>query len=437
MNMKFLQVFAVSMLAGPWIGLADTSITSPYGFVYRFGEWSAPSTISVDSAAGPVQLVSKTCDVTIEGGRWTEHKNLQFLFHPDLHEVWLGEPVERYVVVGQKIWAPTLKGTHLMIRTSESAGDAPDGYEQIIEQFLTKYLDHASTLYWMDGSVTIVPVLDVFGFEAPGDFDSTPSAKPSLQLLNIGVAPNSVTINLIALRTGTPLDVRLNEKMEVVEAHKKGMPWPVIRSTFKLSRDLDRWFSPLITRLQSPTGIVSALRLRREYMAADDSGALTRLLGAAKALLLVASGDLWIGPDLCRFAVVDGQIFGVMVDNQAAEIQVFRGQRARLPIAQGTAPVLEAELRLFDQNFLKSEYRIQPDFSMSLPGRFAGDDFNLVSVSTRESALVLTLTSGTAEYPEVTLSSDLKTISSRVLSREEASIVFQKARASRASGLEF
>ena len=324
-----------------------------------------------------------------------------------------------------------------MIRTSESAGDAAGGYEQKIGQFPSKYLDRDSPLYWTDGSVKSVPLLGVFGHEAPADFDSAPSAKPSLQIVNIAVAPNSVTINLIALRSGTPLDVRLNERMEVVEAHKGGRPWPVIRSTFKLSSEFDRWFSPLVTSLQSPTGIVSALRLRREYMAPNDSGVNPRLLGSAKALLLVTSGELWIGPDQCRFAVVDGQIFGVMVDNQAAEIQVFRGQRARLPISHGTAPALETELRLFDQGFLKSEYRIQPDFSMSLPGRFAGDDFNLASVSTRESALVLTLTSGIAEYPEVTLSSDLKTISTRVLTREEASSVFQKARASRASGLEF
>ena len=112
------------MLTVPWMALADNTLTAPNGWVFRFGEWSKPSAIIVESTAGPVPLIGRTCDVGIEGLRSSQKKQLQLLYYPGPNEVWIGETAGRYLVAGQKIWGATLVGTVLGIRTSEPAGDA-------------------------------------------------------------------------------------------------------------------------------------------------------------------------------------------------------------------------------------------------------------------------------------------------------------------------
>ena len=179
---------------------------------------------------------------------------------------------------------------------------------------------------------------------------------------------------------------------------------------------------------------MSGLRFLRFYTAPDESGEPNITLGSAYAVLVPATGDLWIGPALCAPVVIDGRMLGIVVDTKMGEIQVFSGPRARLPLAEGTAQAFQDQLRQFENSFIAGGYRFQPDWKASLPGLFAGDDrfangckFNLYRVSTKGNTIVLNMTSDNSQaHPEVTLSSDLKIISTRVLTCEEFGSLFPR-----------
>ena len=264
--MKTLQMLAVSMLVLPCMALADTTLTAPNGWVFRFGEWSTPAGIMVDSTAGPVQLIGRTCSVGIQTPGWTESKQLQLLFDPGLKEVWLGDANGRYLVSGQKIWGAAVTDSVLMIRTSESAGDAANGQELQIEDVLKKFLVDPRSLYW-SASVKGLALQQVFGVDAVSDLRSQPSEDRKVQLSSIVVAPNGVTANLTATHSGEALAVRLNEKVEIVEASRGGSPWPVVRSSFASSNEFAAWFPPIGNTLPSPQGVVRSLQFGRFYTA--------------------------------------------------------------------------------------------------------------------------------------------------------------------------
>ena len=410
------------MLAVPWMALAESTLTAPNGWVFRFGEWSKPSAIVVESTAGPVPLIGRTCDVAIQSRRWTQNKQFQLLFDPGLKEVWLGDANGRYLVSGQKIWGAAVTDSVLMIRTSDSAGDAANGQELQIEEVLKRFLVDPRSLYW-SAKVKGLALQQVFGSDAVSDLRSQASQDRKVTFSSIVVAPNGVTVNLTASHSGEALSVRLNEKVEIVEASRGGAPWPVVRSSFAGSNEFAAWFPPIGMSLPSPQGAVSGLRFLRFYTAPDESGEPNITLGSAYAVLVPATGDLWIGPALCAPVVIDRRMLGIVVDTKAGEIQVFSGPRARLPLSEGTAQAFADQLRQFESGFIAGGYRFQPDWKASLPGLFAGDDrfangckFNLYRVSVQGNAIVLNMTSSNPNaHPEVTLSPDLKTISTRVL----------------------
>ena len=327
---------------------------------------------------------------------------------------------------------PTL--TKPTVHSRSYPAQAHTGQDLKIEQFIAKFLVDPSTETWSDGSVKKLVLEHLFGSDALRTGKSQPTAGPTVRFGEIVVAANGALVNLIVAQNGMALAVRLNERMDIVEATKGGVVWPVVHSTFGAPSECGLWFPPSEVELPSPQGAVTALRFLRFFTAPGDSGEQSITLGSAKAVLAVASGDLWIGPNWCNLVVIDGRMLGIVVDTKAGEIQVFSGPRARLPLPVGTARAFQDQLRQFESSFIAGGYRFQPDWKVSLPGLFAGDDrfangckFNLYRVSTKGNAIVLYLTSSNPNaHPEVTLSPDLKTISTRVLDPGEFRRLFAR-----------
>jgi hypothetical protein len=91
---------------------------------FVFGEWSAPEQLVVKSSGGTTELVRRVCQVEERYRGLSRPHEVQVLFNSVTKEVWLGEPVQDYLVLGGKIWGVRLTGRALCVLRAISDSDS-------------------------------------------------------------------------------------------------------------------------------------------------------------------------------------------------------------------------------------------------------------------------------------------------------------------------
>jgi hypothetical protein len=409
------------------------SIVSPRnGTVYRFGEWSKATLTEIACSNGPIAVIRQECEVKVEPVRFAhETRRLQVLYFPAANEMWVGEPFDRYLMVGQKIWGISQNEGQLKIRVSRPAEDAGNGQDLNLATFISKFLDDPDSMFWDDGTLDSVWLHRVFGLRTLyGKNVDIWQHSPPVELTNVSVTGNKVSVGFRITTDGSGLSLSLNEKREIVEAFVDGKSLPVLWRSFEFSMDLGNWICPSIKGITSANGLQEALSCTQEYSELDSAGE-SHLLARVKSVVLIATGDLWIGPDICDVFVIGSRIVGVSVDSSTRELQFFLGPQVRLPLRNGTSEAYVAEIRKFESALRFNQYRLSPDYRIDLSAVFAGDirfdsncEFAKRKLSLSGDHLVVGLSSGKpGAASEITVGSDLRMISSRVLRTDDPELL--------------
>ena len=417
------MILAVALLAE--MSANANSIVSPSSeTVFSFGEWSKPTVAQIPSVNGPTGIVSRECQVQVNRVKASsQNRKLQILYYPAANEVWVGEPFDRYVIMGQKIWGIAQLGGALKIRASMSAEDAGNKQDVNVGSFLAQFVANPNTMFWSDGSVDTLPLEHVFGYDAlHGKPHSAQFRGPGLELKNVSLTLDKATISFRGLYTGLDLSLSLNSKKEIVQAFRDSQALPVLRRSFECPADLGTWLCPSVKDLRSPSGPQAALSCGNEYTELDATGNWI-LLGRAKSIVLIATGDLWIGPDPCDLFAIGNKIVGVVIDHDSREVQFFVGPGVRLPLTSNTSETYVTEIRKFTEDFRTNQYHWAPDYRISIPALFAGDsrfdkncEFSKRQISLNGDNLVIGLCSGNPQaYPEITVGPEFQVLSTRVL----------------------
>jgi hypothetical protein len=422
-NMKLITITLALTFAAVLNTPGDTTVAAGNGSVFHFGDWSQPVSLSVKSSGGQATLVSRECVVKIEKPRWLQTTRLQMLYYPAGNEVWIGEPFDAYVIVGQKIWGVTQSGETLIVRPSQAASDAVNGQDVSVTEFLTKFVANPGSIFWTDGSVSTLPLHLVFGCVPLYTQNPASHVDQSLQLTNVTVVSDQVTAGFRGLVNGLDLSLTLNSKQEIVEAFRGGDRLPILCRRFQPPGEIEAWFGLGVRNWPSPQGGQATLGSIRENANTDKTG---QSIGVAYANLavLIATGDLWIGPDMCDRMVIDGRMIGMRIDGSTREVQIFNTTRARLPLTGDTSEAFLQGIRQFEAEFAANQYRWRPDVSISIPALFAADsrfgencEYVKRIISLQGKNILIGLSSSNPQaYPEITLGPDLSVLSTRVLS---------------------
>ncbi len=421
--MKALRLaFWVALAGGVMVSAATTRVGSK-GMLFTVEDWSAQEVLAAKSKAGPISLARLTCMVTQQLPDHPETSSLEVVWDPGSGEVLFGDRPQRYLVVGRKIWGVSQQGPILRVRQSEPFAVARDDILAVADRSLTKFIDVPNTDLWEDSTVRKLDLCSVFGYNTmhgggPGLFPSSVSQGDLAEISDVDVDDGVVTVKLRATANGEGLCVTLGSNVQVLSASRAGNPVLVLRDGSISSKVLGEWSAPDNGTLAAVRGEVASVVCNRTYPAQDSSGELA----SAKAVVLSGTGDMWIGPSVCKLAVVRGRILGVTVEDHR-DLLMFAGPRARIPLSPESIRVFEAELLQFEGAFQASGRVWKPDSSMNLAELFKGEarfeapfEFSLRKVIAREDGVVLTFNSGSpGVHAEVVLGPDLQVVSSRAV----------------------
>jgi hypothetical protein len=404
--------------------LAQTIVTTPSGTIYQFGEWSAPTNLTVRSATGDVQLVQRSCAVMRQQPASPQTRVIELDYYPAAGEVWIGEHPQRYAVVGQKIWGLNTISRILKIKQSEAAGVATNGEALIINAFLQRFLDDPRTDFWLENTGQRIDLCNVFGYNSIFLTAQGSRIQPA-EITDLSLGTNSLTIALKS-QAGFGLSLRLDPSLKIVGASRGGLPLPVLFETVLPSAELNEWFPPRVVEIASDHGKSEALSSSRSYFYNDAETGEESLMAAARSIVLISTGDLWIGPSECRLAVADGNIIGVMVDKEARELLVFTGPRARVPITLGSRVYLD-QIAQFESELRANQYRYEPDYRVKIPDLFAGTidlrsntDLGLRGVVIQGKNISVQINNNMVQgYPQILLGPDGKVLSAKLLQGAE------------------
>jgi hypothetical protein len=425
---------ALVLLLIGWRMDAANSVTAADGTTYLFGDWSAPKSLVVKSSDGESDLVLRTCEVTRQDpdSVWPETFAVELVFDPSTGEVCLGElprqePPRQYVKLGQKIWGLRAQKWDrlLLIYRSENAGEAANGGELLIDKYLNKLLQDPQASLSPRGNGRGLDTKLIFGA------DAVVTSERSLTQLTTMIELSSLAVDdkgvIVALKShaGRTLSLSLGVNLEIVAASIDGKPALVLSDGLVPRRELPFWTFATGAMVPSAKGAMRTLNRVLNYYVKDDSGN-ERMIDTIHAAVLEGTGDLWIGPASCHLAVVEGRMLGAMA-NKAGELLLFT-ERGVLPLSPPeTSRAFSRELTQFENDFKTNQYEFKPDSKVGVPMLFAGDArlpagswFRVTSVSVRDKSLIITCSSSKpGAYPQIEVGSDLRVLSTGVLSLEE------------------
>jgi hypothetical protein len=148
--------------------------------------------------------------------------------------------------------------------------------------------------------------------------------------------------------------------------------------------------------------------------------------------VLLATGDLWIGPEDCTVLFVNGKMLGILMNRATCEIQIFKARPVRLPLSPDSAPLFQDQLRLFEQSFPAQQYVFAPDVRLTVVPLFADEKglsqtvWYVQKLRIQNNNIVINLNGGSAQaHPEITLEPDLTVVSTRVLGEDWQDVIRQ------------
>ena len=83
---------------------AATQVIATDNAPFVFSEFSKPKILAVKSKMGVVQLKCFECTATQKHNNNPEAFSVNLVIHPNGKEVWIGEALQHFAVVEEKIW---------------------------------------------------------------------------------------------------------------------------------------------------------------------------------------------------------------------------------------------------------------------------------------------------------------------------------------------
>ena len=404
---------------------AETRMGYDGSIPFLIGDWSAPKTVMAKSSDGAVSLECRICQVTVQYRERPETLTIEQLTHPTSQEMWIGEPAEHYVVIGPKIWGLRCMTVDILAQPSEPRRATHDGRELVVENFMDKFVKEPRSALWGDGGIRKMDARRIFGDDAFRSDNPIMFDIASVSAVEVG--QEGVTVTVEAALRGQTMSLTLGRDFEVISASREGRPVYVLDDSSPACVERRRWWGPPGNSvLPSPEGNVPVIRMYREYTSQDPSGE-NRRIGAAMAVLVMETGQLWIGPDCCSMGVFGGRILGVKQDEAMQNLLVFTGPRAVIPLSPESRKLFWVEITKFEAEMEARQNQFKPDLVKSVSELLADDlqfpagtEFMGRGCSVLKDGLLMRFYSMKSQaYPEILIGPDLTMVSPRVVTQSD------------------
>jgi hypothetical protein len=382
--------------------------------------WSAPQPIAVATESGSIPMLKRTRGLGSPG------LPVEYVYPPDGSCIIFREAAQStnycYFSIAGRLVCVTSVGTDLQFRTAVPllAGESVESYA---DEWLASNLRGQLRTSGLENPLLSCRLLLIFGRQAlvPHQFLVQNCFISSMLLTN-----NTVTLSL---HTITDYDLRLtfSSDLQLLSAAQNGTPRPtLLDGQHSFDGGNKPWTQKQVV-VESSDGPTNAWACDKAfdapgYVMRSGIPAVGPMIPHAPSirLLVMPSGDVWVGPSFCKLALVNGKIIGVTVFRQTGQLMAFVGPRVRIPMAEG--------VRISAIQALRSQVEAQvatgsfppPDKTINVAGLFTdnaalqGQDTSIQALTLEGSTLVVDIAVSAVERSEllrVKLAPDLQVLS--------------------------
>jgi hypothetical protein len=383
---------------------AASVLTGATGDKYSFGDWSAPSVLKAHSSAGDIPVTFRSCGLAINSFGGLAYREIDLLINPIGQELLLCEHMDHYAVVGSHIWGIKINGRRLQIAQSDKTDSADNSPDTLISTALTKWVNSASAALTGTKPILNIDLYRVFGTTAFTTLRSEPTPVEATVVDSL-VDASGMTLRMKAIK-GDDLTVTLSPILEILSATKSG------KNVYLLDTSFSELSNPSAT-----FGKMNTLVSVWDYPVMADNGD-GRI--SAMAEISTETGELWIGPG-AHMAEIGGKLVGIEIPEESGDLLLYLGRGVKLPLTTNCASVYQQEVAKFNDELKANKYHFTPSVKISINELLAGDTtfhagqyFGYRRHSIKNGNLVIQCNCG-VNCPEITLDSNLRVVSTRVL----------------------
>jgi hypothetical protein len=302
------------------------------------GYWSDVMKIAPLAESGTAAAVSQRYYFTNTAGPLG--LPIELVYSPTTSSVWMGYPRQSYFELAGAMWSANAEGHALEFIGPRTV--LPDqSVRAFADQWVADYV--AGKFIWPSYHEGVVQFSlgQIFGDEALTDANSDMMGT-GLSITSIQLTNNTVDVRL-RVRNGNEFELAFSPEFQLLSAAQNGKPTAtLLDGRVPLRGGSNPWASRKVL-LNSTKGAVEANLCARTFLSGEhlDVPGIGRTSQAripyalGIGVLVLANGDVWVGPSDSRWALLNDDIIGIKLYRPTQELLVFKGWRTRIPTSDG------------------------------------------------------------------------------------------------------
>lgn len=401
---------------------ADTTVSGPYGTILTFAELSPTNHLAVKSKGGMLRLIRQSCEVNSEYKNRNEKHVIEIYHLPEANEIWIGESPEHCVVAHKKIWGLTLRGGNLVIKTSHSTGISTGDESSVVSNYFNQYMQSCASDWQINDKGTMIYLNRIYS-GITDDREGAQARIKDVDIQNVQVGDDDdVTVSMKNARN-LNFELTLNAESKVISASIDGQSWPILYEEPLMDSVMMEWASPTTFDIPSDIKDGNIISCSRSYGITNRSDPGFGVV--SRAVVSPSTGALWIGPVECKLVMVDGTIFGFLVDGDGTHLLVYKGLTTTIPKSSQSTVVFKNELIKYDKALISRNFQNEASASINLKDVLTDSVFsNTARICSLRKCLVrnkniviIILDSSVLQFSEIVMDANFRVLSTRVLDK--------------------
>ena len=342
---------------------------------YETSDWSPATTLRVASSpATMVGIMTRAISVKRVDNWWKDEYRVEFLYSPELREVWVGSPAEAYCLFDGKIQGLRNRGDQLRFKTSRTASKG-ESETDLLNHALQDFINNPDD-WTLGGKVVGINLQFVLGWELLFPPFETRIISSTLKNLRVQVSGDSLTVLGNNWRDQL-ISMDFTPKHRVTRAAVDGRGLFLIDDG-SMPRDNRFAISPTRSRLASDDGPKQVIKGATVHDFEGANGEKRSM--SLKGIIHPETGGVWLGPDEATVVLVNERLVGFLIEGSSLDLAVYN-QYATIATSGDTAANVQSVLKSFNESLISGTFK--PSRTLNLRTALSGVADELTDVRVR------------------------------------------------------
>ena len=385
----------------------------------RGDAWSPTEAMQIEGESGPEKVFRQTLLLNADSGT-----SIDLIYTPTTNAAWIGVSQGCYFRCAGSIWSVSEGGRSIVLRRG-SEGAPPNGLAAWAESWLKDFYAGKSDGPNSDRSwVRLYRPVEIFGAGTIYGDRRRSSNEPGFGIERVHPTPTGVTLLLKPIN-GHLLELAFDQTIELLSSSVDGLVTPALKGSINSGSWTARWSERSVT-VETANGPITARAFDRSFTAG-----ITNIPGIGPAttaavpyapvvrVLVMPSGQTWIGPSFCRIATVGNRIIGATVNRMTGELLVFRDSGNNISM-HDIRRRQEFERLILEIEGRGADKLVKPDLALQIADLFPGGnqiaidpDMRVTEMSPKADRFEVRITH-TSGVLEIELTQELSVVTSRL-----------------------